>query len=173
MKPNIKTVIIDCNYNLSTIDGTYASLNYEHTHFKLPLIDHKPLGDFNVVTSNNSVYFLMNGTFRIEYRKVLFSPFENVSVEDMPYYNDLDVEEIMIPWLELDSKPDDKMYYVFYIDTDAKVSLSKDFKILKENYVPDLYISEKYQRVIYASLNKDVPLAMDDAHCVCISPFAS
>jgi len=71
--------------------------------------------------------------------------------------------------IKLQAEPDDKTYYRIFLQKDE--SISKDFDILLDSEVEDPYHAEKYERVIYASLPKDLPLVLDSRGTLCVSPI--
>jgi len=64
-------------------------------------------------------------------------------------------------------------YQYFMVISDEKMSFSKDFEILFEDWFEDMWFHSEYAHITYARTPGVVaiPVILDSSNTLCISPF--
>lgn len=159
---NLYTGVIHSNGNITTFPGWFAPGETTLTIFEVGEVE-KTLANYEKETPKSAGHIL-SGSFHWEEKEVDIEP-----TEDDIYPK---VGKVIKQFLVFSPEKDDKVYFRFiFKDDDKKISFSSDFDILLDTWTERYGCSDQYDRCVYASLPKNVPLCMDSRRCICVSPF--
>ena len=158
MRNNLKTAFISNQNQLSTIPGWYV-MRTRDTIFSY-LLNPIPAKKANVFKNKKSASYLLSGSLSVKEVEEHLPPSaeEPLSTEKI----------IMRKEVTLSPSPDDLYYYRFFLDVEDNISFSSDINILLDDQIEDHFQSEKYVRIVYASLPLELPLILKDNQ-ICVS----
>jgi len=91
---------------------------------------------------------------------------EFMPVEDNPYdYSYIVKDKVLLILPEAD----DKFYFRIFLP--EGMTISKDFDIILDTHIEDPCWEGKFNRMVCASLPKDLPLTVDTRGTLCVSPI--
>ena len=160
LKANLKTVYLQ-NNELHFLEGWfgYVSDNTFYLHPLRPI----PVELAHIKTSATGNHYLMSGSFQKEtITKKMFPAEDSTRTE---------AYDVIETTANLQPEVDNNFYYQFLLNDRDDISFSSDFDVLVDELVENPYHSEQYNRVVFASLPKHVPLLLDPENVICVSPF--
>jgi len=159
---NLRTVVLNPDKTFRVSDGWYVNCGEEFVYSLL--LNPIPRNEANLApsTSYNPAY-LLSGSMSVKVVECVLPP----SPEDFFAKEEIVHRE----HVTLSPHGNDLTYYRFFLETDDTISFSSDFTVILDDWAEDSCNSDRYVRVVYASLRKDVPLALDNNNVICISPI--